>query len=100
MVANVAEPTQHESLGVFGALNATGAVRHVVDVTTKFMQRPHRSGAQSRGDGVGKQGLEQAELVCGGKCTQLRQRGVTDTAFGRGDGTQKRGVVVVVDQQT
>ena len=55
--------------------------------------------AGGAGQRVRKQGLEQAELVLGGKRAQLLQRGVADAPLGCRGRAQKGRIVVVVDQQ-
>ena len=98
-VIDVFQPLQQQCQCGFAALRVLGAVLQIVDLVTKGLQTAYRFGWQCRAQRMAEHRLEHADAVKRSEFAQLLQRGVTDAAFGRGDATQKRRVVIVVYPQ-
>ena len=99
LVVQVFQPAEQQHFRVFGAGGAAGAVLQVVHEAAELVQPADGARADGGAQALREQRLEQAALPARRELAQLRQRLRADAAFGRGDGAQKRRVVVAVDQQ-
>ena len=76
-----------------------GAVLQIIDLVAKSLQAVDRALGQNSNQRMTEHGFKQTATVLVGKLAQFLQGGVANTALGRGDAAQERGIVIVVDQQ-
>ena len=98
-VVDVFEPAGEQDFRVSGAGGLPCAVLEVAHVAAELVQRAERAATEHRAEALGEKCFVQARFPPARKLTEARERLVADAALGCRHRTQKRRVVVVVDDQ-
>ena len=99
LVVDVFEPAGEQDFRVSGAGGLPCAVLEVAHVAAELVQRAERAATEHRAEALGEKCFVQARFPPARKLTEARERLVADAALGCRHRTQKRRIVIVVDDQ-